>query len=83
MNYNKKLTITWKGWWKNVRNKLVDEFGGHICNTCKFYDALEGFCSKKKINLHCIESCDKWKIADDLVQHRKKKDYKIERIKLL
>ena len=66
-----------------MKNKLVEEFGGRICNTCKHYDAMEGWCKKHKDYKYCTDECDKWKTADDLVQHRKPKEYKIERVKLL
>ena len=64
-------------------NKKVQEFGGRICNTCKHYDAMEGWCKKHKGHRYCVDWCDKWKTADDLVQHRKKKEsVKIEKVKL-
>lgn len=66
-----------------MKNKYVEAFGGHICNTCKYYDPHEGLCLKDKRNHYCIETCNKWKIGDDLVCHRKKKDYKIEKVRLL
>lgn len=65
-----------------MKNKLVEQFGGHICNTCEYYDPMQGLCQKDKKNHYCIDECDKWKIAKDLIQHRKKKDYKIKKVRL-
>lgn len=65
-------------------NKKVQEFGGRICNTCQYYDALNGWCKKHKCNRYCVDECDKWRTASDLVEHREKKNKpKIERVSLL
>lgn len=59
-----------------MQNKKIEEFGGHICNTCEYYDTMQGWCKKHKQHRYCIDDCSKWKIASDLVEHRKKKNFK-------
>lgn len=59
-----------------MQNKKIEEFGGHICNTCEYYDPMQGWCKKHKQHRYCIEDCSKWKTASDLVEHRKKKNFK-------
>lgn len=72
-----------------MMNQFIKDYG-HCCNACKHYDVMEGFC--KKTNSHHYgydftygdgEKCPHWKIADDLVKHRKKKPKNCEQLKLL
>ena len=67
-----------------MKNNFLNELGGKICNTCKYYDCMNGTCPKVKgLHHHLDDGCEKWKIADDLVQHRDHKNKKkSENIKL-
>lgn len=60
-----------------MRNKKVAEFGGHICNTCEYYEPMQGWCKKHKGHRYGCDDCSKWKTASDLVEHRKEKDDEI------
>lgn len=63
---------------------------GHCCNTCRYYDAMSGYCKKTNSYHHGYdfdnrdggESCPKWKIAKDLIEHRQKKKKKYIQVKL-
>lgn len=63
---------------------------GHCCNACKYYDIMTGYC--KKTNSYHYgydytygddEQCPQWKIAEDLIEHRKKKPKTYKQLKLL
>ena len=63
-------------------NDYVKDYG-KCCNACKYYNIGNGYCRKKneyhKFDDYDVDDsrkCDKWKIADDLVNHREKSSKK-------
>ena len=37
------------------------------CNTCEYYDVLEGYCIKNKWYARFEEVCDDYKLGEDLI----------------
>lgn len=70
-------------------NQYIKDYG-HCCNACRYYDVMSGYCKKTNSYHHGCdftygdgEPCPKWKIAEDLIEHRSHKNKKYERVSLL
>ena len=64
-------------------NKKLEEYGGKLCLTCRYCNVMTGQCQKTGHYNHINDNyCKRWKIAKDLIQHRPKKEKKVEQLKL-
>lgn len=61
-------------------NQYIKEYG-HCCNACRYYDPMSGYCKKTKSYHYGYdftygdgEPCSKWKIAEEFVEHRPKRE---------
>ena len=70
-----------------MKNKTLEMLGGKMCNTCKYYDIMTGYCSKTQKHHHHLDYVDEnpecWRIAPDLIEHRPKRKKEYEQLKLL
>ncbi len=68
-------------------NEFIKEYG-HCCNACRYYNPMTGYCKKTNSYHYGCDftygdgECPKWKIAEDLIEHRQKKEKKYIQEKL-